>query len=138
MKTREDLESFLIRMNLEWDELEEGMFLVRGASDGAPLVVHHSPPLLILRMKVMDLPENGDHTELYRTLLELNASDVVHGAYGIEEGELILSDTLQLETLDFEELQASSESLQIAASTHIDKIRGLTSASEADSSSGEG
>ncbi len=139
MKSREDLESFLIRMNLEWDELEEGMFLVRGASDGAPLVVHHSPPLLILRMKVMDLPDNGeDLTELYRTLLELNASDVVHGAYGIEENELILSDTLQLETLDFEELQASSESLQIAASSHINRIRGLTGGSEADSSAGEG
>ena len=99
MITREDLESFLIRMDLDWDELEEGMFLVRGTSGGAPLVVHHSPPLLILRMKVIELPDNGgDHTELYRTLLELNASDVVHGAYGIEEGELILSDTLQLDT----------------------------------------
>ena len=139
MISREDLESFLIRMDLDWDELEEGMFLVGGQSQGAPLVVHHSPPLLILRMKVMELPDNGqDHTELYRTLLEFNASDVVHGAYGIEEGELILSDTLQLETLDFEELQASSESLQIAASTHIDRIRVLAGASVAADSGEEG
>ena len=90
-------------------------------------------------MKVIELPDDdGDHTELYRTLLELNASDVVHGAYGIEEGELILSDTLQLETLDFEELQASSESLQIAASGHIDQIRQLVGAGEAAGSGEEG
>ena len=139
MISREDLESFLIRMDLDWSELEEGMFLVGGNDQGAPLVVHHSPPLLILRMKVMELPGNGqDHTELYRTLLEFNASDVVHGAYGIEEGELILSDTLQLETLDFEELQASSESLQIAASSHIDRIRVLAGASAAANSGEEG
>ena len=139
MISREDLESFLIRMDLDWDELEEGMFLVRGSSGGAPLVVHHSPPLLILRMKVIELPDDGaDRTELYRTLLELNASDVVHGAYGIEEGELILSDTLQLETLDFGELQASSESLQIAASGHIDQIRQLVGVGEAAGSGEEG
>jgi hypothetical protein len=62
---------------------------------------------------------------LYRTLLELNATDVVHGAYGIEDGELILSDTLELETLDFHELQASMESMELAATSHMEQIRSL-------------
>ena len=74
----------------------------------------------------MDLPgsENGK-IDLYRTLLELNASDVVHGAYGIEEGELIMSDTLELETLDFHELRASMESMELAAMGHMERIRTL-------------
>jgi hypothetical protein len=77
-------------------------------------------------MKLMDLPENGvGPADLYRTLLELNATEVVHGAYGIEEGELILSDTLELETLDFHELQASVESMELAASGHMERIRAL-------------
>ena len=58
----------------------------------------------------------------------LNATDVVHGAYGIEEGELILTDTLELENLDFTEMQASMESLQLAASSHIEAIRELAEA----------
>jgi hypothetical protein len=58
-------------------------------------------------------------------LLELNATDVVHGAYGIENGELVLSDYLGLETLDFPELQASMESIQLAASSHMQRIRSL-------------
>ena len=132
MVTREDLESFLIRMDLDWEEVDEGMFLVQSPSGG--VVVHLSDPVLLLRLKVMDLPVNGANlAELYRTLLEFNATDIVHGAYGIEEGELIISDTLELENLDFEELQASVESLQYAASSHLDRIKTLTGANGGDS-----
>ena len=93
---------------------------------GFPAVVHYSAPLLLIRMKLMDLPDTGERAvELYRTLLELNATDVVHGAYGIEAGELILSDTLELETLDFHEIRASMESIEMAASAHMDKIRSM-------------
>jgi hypothetical protein len=129
MVTRDDLESFLIRMDMDWNEVDEGMFLVQSPSGG--VVVHFSDPVLLLRMKVMDLP-NGelDLGELYRTLLELNATDIVHGAYGIENGELILSDTLELQTLDFEELQASVESLQYAAASHLGRIKDLAGAGD--------
>ena len=143
MVTREDVESYLIRMDADFDEVDDGMFLVRTANEGAPIVVHHSEPLLLVRMKVMDLPapvrtapgaeaEDGAAPKadglarLYEALLRLNATDVVHGAYGIEEGELILCDTLQLGTLDFEELRASLESIQLAASTHVSQIKDLS------------
>jgi hypothetical protein len=126
MVTLEDLESFLLRMDVEYHELEEGMYLVRSRNGGPPIVVHHSAPLLLLRLKVMDLPPGGeDNADLFRTLLQLNATDVVHGSYGLEEGELILSDTLELETLDFHEFQASIESIQLALSGHIQQIRSL-------------
>jgi hypothetical protein len=128
MVTREDLESFLIRMDVEGQEVDDGMYLIRSRNGGPALVAHHSPPLLVLRMKVMDLPAGEGKTELYRTLLELNATDVVHGAYGIEENELILSDTLELETLDFLEFQASIESMQLAAASHLERIRTLSGA----------
>ena len=126
MVTREDLESFLIRMDLEYDEVDEGMFLVQGRNSGLPVVVHHADALLLIRMKVMDLPESmQDEGAFYRTLLELNATDVVHGAYGLENGELIISDTLELETLDFHELRASTESIELAATGHMERIRAL-------------
>jgi hypothetical protein len=128
MVTREDLESFLIRLDAEYEELEEGMFLVRTRNGGLPFVINYAPPLLLLRMKVMDLQEGEGNMELYRTLLELNATDVVHGSYGLEDGELILSDTLELETLDFQEIQASVESIQMAASGHMERIRSLAGA----------
>ncbi len=126
MLTRDDLESYLIRMDLEYEEIAEGMYLVRSREEQLPIVVNHSPPLVVLRLKVMDLPETESSLEdLYRTLLQLNASDVVHGAYGIEEGELVLGLSLQLESLDYGEFQAALESLQMAASSHVGTIKEL-------------
>jgi hypothetical protein len=125
----EDLESFIIRMDLEYNELDEGMYLIRHP-EGAPIVVHYSPPVLLLRMKVADLAESAESIDLFRQLLVWNASDVVHGAYGLEEGELILSDTLELETLDFHELRASIESIQLAMSGHLETIRTLAGLDE--------
>jgi hypothetical protein len=125
MVSREDLESYLIRMDLDYEEVDDGMYLIRGEK-GLPFVVHHADALLLIRMKLMDMPaENESSAEFYRTLLELNATEVVHGAYGIEDGDLIISDTLELETLDFLELQASMESIELAAASHMDKIRTL-------------
>src|SRR5688500_9182523 len=102
MVTREDVESFLMRAQVEYEEVEPGMWLVSGGSDGVRLVVNHAPPLLLLRTKVLEVPTDEKQcVDLYRRLLELNAMDLVHGAYGIEEGDIILSDSLELENLDF-------------------------------------
>ena len=137
MVTREDLESFLIRMDLEYEEIDEGMYLVRGRNAGLPMVIHYADALLLIRLKLMDMPATGDgYGELYRTLLELNATDLVHGAYGIEDGELIISDTLELETLDFHELQSSMESIELAASSHMEKIQELAGLEPVASKSG--
>ena len=138
MVTREDLESYIMRMDLEYQEVDPGMFLVQGRNSGLPMVVHHADALLLIRMKVMDLPASANgRTELYRTLLELNASDVVHGAYGIEDGELIISDTLELETLDFHELRASMESMELAAMSHMERINTLAGVTREGSAAGK-
>jgi hypothetical protein len=123
----EDLESLLIRMEAEYEEIADGMWLVKGDGGTAPVVVHHSPPVVLLRLKVMDLPRGEDDrlAGFFRHLLELNATDLLHGSYGIDEDDVILSDALGLETLDFEELRGSYESLVLAASTHLPKLAEL-------------
>ncbi len=126
MLDREALETFLLRMDADYEELDTDLFLVKSKDEDAPpVVVSVTPPLLLIRVKVMDLPPEKGSTELYRTLLELNATDIVHGAYGIEDGELIISDTLELNNLDFGELQASVESVLMAISSHVEKIHAL-------------
>jgi hypothetical protein len=76
----------------------------------------------------MDLPQPADDqrlARLYRRMLELNATDIVHGSYGIEGGEIVLSDALELETLDFAELRSSYESLTMAATTHVPELAAI-------------
>jgi hypothetical protein len=46
----------------------------------------------------------------------------VHGAYGLDEEEIVLTDTLQLVDLDFSEIQASLESILMALRSHYETL----------------
>ena len=121
MLTREDVESFLLRMEESFQEVEPGMWVID--SDGGSLVLHHTPPLLVLRTKVLEVPAQDTRcTELFRQLLELNASELVHGAYAIEEDDVILTDSLELEHIDFDTFQAAVDSVQLALASHLEKL----------------
>ena len=120
MTTKEDIESYLIRMGVEHEELEDGLWLLKGGAT-APVVLNYTPPVIVMRLKVMELPSDLDTAKMagfYRRLLEINASDIVHGSYGIEGSNVVISDALQLEDLDFSELRSSYESILLAASSH--------------------
>lgn len=123
MITREDFESYLLRLGVEYEEVDDGLWVIR-SDETTSIVVSYSPPLVVLRLKVMDLPEWEDSRcgPLYRRLLELNANDIVHGSYGIEGNEVVISDALDLESLDFSELRSSYESLALAATSHTPKL----------------
>ena len=129
MTTKEDIESYLIRMGVEHEELEDGLWLIKSGAS-APVVLNYTPPVVVLRLKVMDLPKPVDADDskmlgFYRRLLEINASDIVHGSYGIEENSVVISDALQLEDLDFSELRSSYESILLAASSHTPSLTEL-------------
>ena len=127
MLNREDIESFLIRSEADFQELDEGLWIVHPNGAGSErqprIVVNHQPPVLVCRADIRDLPiDDEDQLALYRKLLELNAVDLIHGAYGLEDGEVILSDTLELENLDFSEFRATMESLTLALASHWDSL----------------
>ena len=81
------------------------------------------PPVVILRVRVMELPASEPRRgELFRQLLEYNARDLVHGSYGLEGDHVVLTDTLELENLDFSEFEASVDSLQLALASHLGSL----------------
>jgi len=127
MVSREDLESFLVRLGAEgasYSEVEPGMFVVRpGGTPDAQVVCHLTPPVLLLRMNVMAVPENAEAAaKLSRRLLELNATDLVHGAYGIAGNDIILTEALELANLDFSEFLAAYESMTLALASHVREL----------------
>jgi hypothetical protein len=125
MVTREDVVNFLNRMELEFEEVEEGMWLAYpgGEHGETPVVISHAPPLLVFRMKVLDVPRDGDKcSQLYRRLLEANASEMVHAAYGLEEDDVILTESLEIENLDFNEFQATIDSFGMAMATQMESL----------------
>jgi hypothetical protein len=125
MITREDLLSFFDRLyggTLTVTELEPNLWLVRTPED-AEVVVHYAPPVVILRVRVMELPDSEPRRgELFRQLLEYNARDLVHGSYGLEGDHVVLTDALELESLDFSEFEASFDSLNLALASHLGSL----------------
>jgi hypothetical protein len=127
MVNREDLESFLVRLGAEgasYSEVESGMFVVRpGGTPDAQVVVHLTPPVLLMRMNVMPVPSDAETAaKLSRRLLELNATDLVHGAYGISANDIILTEALELANLDFSEFLAAYESMTLALASHVREL----------------
>lgn len=122
MITREDVQSWLDRLDsgtLTVSELEPNIWLAR-TTEGAEVVVHFAPPVVILRMRVMELPATEPRRgELFRQLLELNVRDLVHGSYGLEGDHVVLTDALELENLDYNEFEASFDSLTLAVASHL-------------------
>ena len=127
MVTKEDIEGFLIRLDASGashQELEPGLWVVKpGGALDFDIVCSFEPPVLVVSVKVMTVP--GDkklEATLNRRLLELNASDLVHGAYGIEEDAIVMSEALELSHLDYEEFQAAYESITVALASHLREI----------------
>ena len=125
MTTREDVQSWLDRLDggsLTVTELEPNIWLARNL-DGAEVVVHYAPPVVILRVRVMELPAAEPRRgELFRQLLELNVRDLVHGSYGLEGDHVVLTDALELENLDYNEFEASFDSVTLSLASHLSAL----------------
>jgi hypothetical protein len=127
MVNKEDVERFLDRLSAEgatYSELEPGLWVVKPSGElDFSVVVHYSPPVAVLRVKVMTLPtEPTSLATLSRRLLELNATDLVHGSYGIEEDSIVMTEALELAHLDFEEFLAAFESITVALASHLREL----------------
>ncbi|HWJ13438.1 MAG TPA: hypothetical protein VNS10_06830 [Gemmatimonadaceae bacterium] len=127
MLTKEDIESFLNRLSADgasYSEVEPGLWIVRPSGElDFSVVVHYSPPNVLLRVKVMTLPTKAEAlATLSRRLLELNATDLVHGSYGIEQDSIVMTEALELSHLDYEEFLAAYESITVALASHLREL----------------
>ncbi|MEK6612337.1 MAG: hypothetical protein AABZ29_06115 [Gemmatimonadota bacterium] len=127
MVNREDIESFLDRLSNEgatYREIEPGLWTVNpGGALDLSVVIHHTPPVLVLRVKVMDTPDDdATSARLNRRLLELNATDLLHGSYGIDDDTIVLTEALELSHLDFQEFLAVYESITLALASHLREL----------------
>ena len=118
MKNAEDIESYLIQMGVQFEVVSTGFWVVKDL--GPDLVLSIADSVLVFRVKVMDTKQipPGRREEFYRKLLELNAEEMLHGAYGLEKEAVVVTDALQLENLDFNEFQATMDDVGMAVSNH--------------------
>jgi hypothetical protein len=128
MRNEKDVEAYLLRSNRRYRVVDspEGhrrTFFVDSGPGKPPVAVLVDPPLVVLRVHVGDLAnlEGGaaGQTELFRKLLELNARQLVHASYGLEDAHVVLSSALELENLDFNEIQATLDEIDVALAQQL-------------------
>ena len=126
MRTEKDVEAYLLRSNRRYraapgQEEHRRTFLVDSGDGKPPVAVLVDAPLVVLRAHVGDIMELGaaDEAALFRKLLELNARQLVHASYGIEDKHVVLSSALELENLDFNEIQATLDEIDVALAQHL-------------------
>jgi hypothetical protein len=118
MSANAKVEGYMINLGMTFEEIDENSWIINDEENGLEQVaVIVADPILIIRVNVMENPD-GRKEEFYEKLLSLNAADLVHGAYGLEGGRVILVDTLELGTLDIEEFQASLDAIGLALAQH--------------------
>lgn len=112
------IEQYLIDLMLSYREVEKNFWFIDDAEDGLEgIAVLYAEPLVVVRALVMEAPKEK-RLEFFTKLLELNASDVVHGAYALEGEQVVLIDTLEYDTMDYLEFRATLDAFSLALSQH--------------------
>jgi hypothetical protein len=116
MKSPEDIESYLMRVGCPYERVEPGIWIVR-LEGHESLAISIAGPVVAFRLKIVDLPVAGREI-LYRTLLALNTTEMVHGAFGLEGEAVVIVHALEMENLDFNEFQAVIDDMTMAVAKH--------------------
>ncbi|GAB4194970.1 MAG: hypothetical protein OHK0013_00660 [Sandaracinaceae bacterium] len=136
MRTREDVEAYLAKSPYPYREIDEDTWLVQdrgGAREN--IVVRLTGDLLLFRVNVLDLDtvEPSKRESFFATLLELNANDMLHGAYGLQRfdgsGKVLLTAAMRLEDLDYSELVGTLDDFSVALAKHHERLAAFRRAS---------
>jgi hypothetical protein len=122
MRSPKDVEAYLLRMEKPWAEADPGTFVIQ--LDGAPLALKCASPLVLARIEIGPASKEG-REKLFEHLLRLNATTLVHAAYGLDGETITLSAALELENLDYNELEAVIAEFDLALGQQLTKIREL-------------
>ncbi|HLV68246.1 MAG TPA: CesT family type III secretion system chaperone [Polyangiaceae bacterium] len=121
-----DLEGFLTRLERRFERLEDGTYVV-SVGPGRPLVaLKLAPPVLVVRVEIGNAPADPERSRaLFRRLLELNAVELLHAAYGLEGDRIVLGAALELATADPGELEAVLGDVDLALAEQVPVLHEL-------------
>ena len=124
MENYNKVKEYLLDLNyaISQEDPESQIFVINDESNGIKnLVICCADPILIMEQYMLDL--NNPNTESLVKLLVKNR-DIIHGAFALNEDgqKLIFRDTLQLISLDKNELAGSINSLSLLISEFSDEL----------------
>lgn len=119
MPIADELCSYLSQMHVAYDLVREGTWKVGSDHELGDLWITLVAQAVLFRGRLMPVPRDGrKKEELFRCLLELNAVEMCHGAYGIEGDWVVVSETMSVENFAYEQFANIVEELHLALATH--------------------
>lgn len=123
MVTQNDIEIYLDDSGFSFEKVDDGLWRVESPENNVDnIILSYADPIIVFRINLMKVPGTSKET-FYERLLTLNASEIPHGAFGIEDDNVVLIDTLQLENLNRNELQASVDSLAFTVAQYYSELK---------------
>jgi hypothetical protein len=118
------VKDYLIELNYSiiHENEADGIIMIQNEREGITnLILGIASPILIFEQYIFKI--NKPSEDLFKQLLQKNR-DIVHGAFVLDETgqKVIFRDTLQLENLDLNELEASINSLSLLLSEYSEQI----------------
>lgn len=133
MRSVQDVEAYLGKMNRRTSPVDDqpGTFLVHGGDNMPPTALRVDPPLVVLRVHVADLEgDASSNADLFKKLLMLNAKALVHTSFGLEDSRIVLVSALELENLDYNELAATLDEIDVTLAQQIPSLAELHKAAQ--------
>ncbi|WP_107037302.1 YbjN domain-containing protein [Brumimicrobium mesophilum] len=124
MNYTETIKQYLVELDytITHEKEDEGILIIEKEEYGVKnLVLGITPPVLILEQYIFKIDQPS--AEIFQSLLIKNR-EIIHGAFVLDDSgkKVIFRDTLQIETLDIEELEASLNSLSLLMSEYANEI----------------
>src|SRR5437867_3895650 len=120
-RTQKDVEAYLMRQNRKFVAVEDqpGTFLIESAPGLPQVAVRVDPPIVVCRVHIGDVNGAETNEQLFRRLLQYNAKTLVHASYGLDDKRIVLGAALELENLDFNELEAMLDEIDMALTQQV-------------------
>lgn len=126
IKNSDDLEAQLGRLGRRYERNPDGTFVLSLGPNLPPVALVMVPPVLVVQVAVGPAPqEESVAAKVYKRLLELNASALLHSAFGLEGELIVLAAALELDNLDLNELEAVLADIDVALSEHVPVLRSM-------------
>ena len=125
LTNRDDFERYLESSARPYSVLDEATLLVTVARDQPAAVLRIQAPVVIIQVEICNIEAQPpkDTSAFFRKLLELNATDLLHAAYGLAGNRVQLSAALELDNLDNNELEAALSDVALGLVKHVPTLR---------------
>jgi hypothetical protein len=123
-RTAKDLEAYFLAIGRRFRAADDGTFVLEPAAHaggGVPIgvrVTTDGPVVFTAELGAVPEGDGEGQAKFFRSLLEMNASELLYCSYGVRSGTVILTSAHELSNLDLNEVEAILSDFDLAIARH--------------------